>query len=299
MATPTRMDDDGQPAFTGFNFKRNRDKAAAALRGILTGITADRVLVEAEALFLDAWMRSQEQLTDKGEVSDLLETVDSILADGVITAAELQQLHALIDDILAHGDQSTGGAEESINQLLGLLMGMAADNRLTDLEFQALRQWLADNPQVADTWPANQLIKRIEAIMADGVLDEEERSDLLETLKQFSGQRFDETGSADGAVAEVFSDAVDGIELAGKVVCFTGKFVSGTRSACESLAKSRGGIVSKTVTKKLDLLVLGTIASRDWRFTSHGRKIEQALNYRSEGSEILILSERGWLKAIG
>jgi len=298
MDGDTRLNLDGQPINSAFNFSRNSDKSAYALRGILQGIVADRELNDMELLFLDTWMRSQEHLDADGDVIDLLDTIGDILKDGYISTNELEELNALISDVIEYGRQSAERIEDCINELLGLLLGISADGRITNGEFEHLDEWLANNPQISDKWPANVLIDRIKEAKKDGVFDDEEKQDILETLKKITGQRFDETGAADGAVAEVFSEEITKFTHHNKRICFTGKFVCGARKVCEKTAVEKGAIVAKSITTNLDVLVLGTLASRDWRFTSHGRKIEKALEYKKRGRDILVLSERTWLKFV-
>jgi NAD-dependent DNA ligase len=294
---PTALDKDGQPSIQAFNFSRNRDKAAYALRGLLQGIMADEKLDSQELLFLDAWLRSQQAL-DNGDVVDLLNLIGEILEDGVITHDELQEVTEVINAIIEFGQQSSSESEASINELLGLLVGIAADGKITHEELVQLESWIENNGQIAHQWPTNEIIRRITAINEDGVVTEEELGDLLETVKQLSGHDYEETGSADGGVAEVFSNNVENIVHQGKTFCFTGKFVCGTRAAVEGSAMEKGAIISSNFTKKVDILVIGTLASRDWRFTSHGRKIEKALKLKQGGTDILILSERHWLKCV-
>ncbi len=287
---------DNQPINRAFNYSRNRDKAAYALRGILYGIVADKELNEMEVMFLDIWIRSQENLDADGDVIDLLDAIGDILEDGYISKKELKELNGLVADIIEYGRQSSEGIEDGINELLGFLLGIAADGKITNSEFEALDRWLVNNSYISNKWPANILIDRVKEIKADGVVDEEEKQDLLESLKQITGQRFDETGDAYGAVAEVFSDDIVEFYHQDKKVCFTGKFVCGTRKVCEQSAKEKGALIAKSISADLDVLIIGTIASRDWRFTSHGRKIEKVLEYKQKGRKMMILSERAWLK---
>ncbi|TOL77210.1 NAD-dependent DNA ligase, partial [Vibrio parahaemolyticus] len=62
----------------------------------------------------------------------------------------------------------------------------------------------------------------------------------------------------------------------------------------EQKALALGAQVKGNVVKGLDILVLGAVASRDWRFTSYGRKIESVLTYREEGRKIEIINEELW-----
>ena len=60
----------------------------------------------------------------------------------------------------------------------------------------------------------------------------------------------------------------------------------------EERIKSAGGKISNGITQKLDFLVVGTLSSRDWKFSSHGRKIEKAVSYRDDnGAKLKIISE--------
>lgn len=55
----------------------------------------------------------------------------------------------------------------------------------------------------------------------------------------------------------------------------------------------RGGAIA-SVSKKLDYLVIGEIGSRDWIHSTHGRKIEKAVELRNGGARLAIVSERHW-----
>ena len=291
----TWQDRDGQPT-TGYNFRRNREKAAFGLRGLLQGVVADEKLVSQELLFLDTWLRGQ-QLHD-GDVVDLLDIIGDILENGIITTEELNELHGLINDVIEYGQAASAELEASINELLGLISGIVADGKVNEAEFHKLNEWLLKNDHVINHWPANEIAERIRYILADSLVDDGELADLQTTLKQMCGHDFEESGTADGGVAEVFSVEIGEFEHTDLNMCFTGKFVCGTRTSVEKSATDRGAKIVKNVTKKLDVLVIGTLASRDWRFASHGRKIEKALQLQRDGAPLIILSERQWRRFI-
>jgi hypothetical protein len=66
---------------------------------------------------------------------------------------------------------------------------------------------------------------------------------------------------------------------------FTGKFAFGPRRVCEAAVEALGGRAGSSVTRVTNYLVIGTFGSRDWIHTSHGRKIEQAVNTGPPGSD--------------
>ena len=95
---------------------------------------------------------------------------------------------------------------------------------------------------------------------------------------------------------EIWEDKVDQVNLPDSIFCLTGDFVSGDRNTVESMLKLRGASISTNVNKTVDFLIIGTLASRDWLYTSHGRKIEKALLLKRDGSEISVITERTLLR---
>ena len=84
--------------------------------------------------------------------------------------------------------------------------------------------------------------------------------------------------------------------MAGSIFCLSGDFVSGDRESVEMMLKCLGAQTSSAVNRSVDYLVIGTLASRDWLYTSHGRKIEKALLLKRDGSDITVITERTLLK---
>ena len=291
-----RLNELGQPNNERFNSNRNIEKAVYGLKGILIGVTADKKLNEQELLFLDIWLRSHDELKDDGDVIDLLDLIGDILKDGVITKEELCEMNDSINDIIQYKDLKGAAVESQINELVGLLSGILADSVIQDSEIESLGEWLNRHEDIKDVWPANVVIQRLHEVLDDNVVTEEERDNLIETFKQITGIRFDESGIAHGMATEFFEDEVDGVMYKNKNFCFTGTFVTGTRKIVEKSAANKGAITKKDVAGNTDYLVIGTLASRDWRFSSHGRKIEKAIRLKEEGLPIKIITERTWLK---
>lgn len=182
--------------------------------------------------------------------------------------------------------------------LLGICAGIVADGQINDMEIHFLRTWLKENEELINEWPGNVIAGRVEAALADGVITSDERSDLLETLQEMSGNYFATTGAAapDSPFAQLDDDP--SIFFESMSYCFTGKFVFGTRAACERAVLKRGAMPLDKVSKKLDYLVIGAIVSPDWANTTYGRKIETAVKYRDEFGMPCIISEQQWTDAL-
>lgn len=186
--------------------------------------------------------------------------------------------------------------KKSLESLLGLCQGMLADNRLNAEEILFLDAWLKDNEEIARAWPGDVIAQRVRTILADGAVTEEEAEDLKDTLARMLGGTLQESGSACGMATRLPVDDVDRIVFDDRVFCLTGKFIYGPRRKCEEAILDHGGKISCGVVKNMDYLIVGTLASRDWAYTSHGRKIEKAVSYRDDGAKILIVAEERWTK---
>ncbi|MFZ6819828.1 BRCT domain-containing protein [Undibacterium sp. Ji22W] len=188
---------------------------------------------------------------------------------------------------------------KSAQTLLGICSGIAADGQVNETEILFLREWLAEHEEIAVVWPGSVIAKRIQEIIADNVVTLEEREDLLQTLQEVAGNFFGETGVAQQNSPTLPIDLNPVLEFAGKTVCFTGSFLLGTRTACEKTIEKHGGVPASSITKRLDYLIIGTLASPDWVNTTYGRKIEKAVAYREEQGRPAIISEYQWTNALG
>lgn len=297
------LDAHGQPTNEALNWRRNQEKALRALLGFLEGLSADGVLSPDEVTFLDSWLREQRHLRRDPDVIDLLEATEDALEDGVLTEEEKDDLRELAACILEYrlpgvdprqGDET----DPSVQRLLGLVSGMMADAELSDAEIRYLSEWLDTAAHIWDAWPASMVRQRVEAVLADGVVTEDERDSLAMVLAALSGGAPQETGSLTGTATRSPIQTETVVEVPGRSFCLTGRFATGTRKQCSDLVEAAGGLVVPRVRKSLDYLVVGTLSSRDWAHTSHGRKIEQAVTWREKGRSVTIVAEEIWVEAV-
>lgn len=177
--------------------------------------------------------------------------------------------------------------------------GLVADNRIEDSEVKFLDLWIKQYPDVTTGWPGKVIADRIRSILADGVITEAERGDLLDTLKGITGFQLEETGAAEAAVASIPFDDDPSIYFDSRTFCFTGRFLFGTRASCEREILKRGSIAVDNVSSKLEYLVVGSLIEPSWAHTSYGRKIEKAIDYNNKGHGIALISEHQWIEALG
>jgi NAD-dependent DNA ligase len=88
------------------------------------------------------------------------------------------------------------------------------------------------------------------------------------------------------------------LTFGGWTYCFTGKFACGTRGQVEQVVRSLGAKVCTAPTLKTNIVVIGSIGSRDWIHSTHGRKIESAVAMRERGHRIALVGEEHWYATV-
>ncbi|NWO05786.1 MAG: hypothetical protein HLX50_08865 [Alteromonadaceae bacterium] len=182
-------------------------------------------------------------------------------------------------------------ADRQVDEVIGLCKGVLADGQVTQGEAEFLLNWLESNQQSADKWPARVIYPRIRAMLADGVLDDDEEQELLTLLMGITGSPKVNATGASASTTLPFDDPAPRVAFAGEIFCLTGTFACGPRREVEEAVIQRGGKVKKTPCKKTAFLVVGEVGSRDWAHSTFGRKIEKAIDLRDSGSSIAIIPE--------
>jgi NAD-dependent DNA ligase len=188
--------------------------------------------------------------------------------------------------------------DRQIDTFIGLSKGLIADGKINQKEAEFLQTWLIQNSRSSENPIIHNLLEKIGGMLEDNFLDEDEAAELLSILRKVSGEE-----SVVGELARTTSlpvcDPAPKVQFDGKVFLFTGTCVYGTRKDCQSAIESLGASFSKSVTKSVDYLVLGTYVTDSWKHETFGRKIEKAMEYRDAGVPISIITEEHWLDSSG
>lgn len=185
----------------------------------------------------------------------------------------------------------------SLGALIGIAQGLICDGHLNDQEILFLSQWLRENENIALTWPGDVIHGRVQTALEDGVVTEAERKHLMQTLQQLVGGTLEELAESTHVTNLVFDD-VETVEFKDTRFCLTGEFVFAPRSSCAEAIERRGGIVSGAVTKKLHYVIVGGLASAEWKHGSFGTKLEQAMKLKREGAPLRIVHEDLWAASL-
>ena len=188
--------------------------------------------------------------------------------------------------------------DRRIDTLIGLAQGITADQQVVQAEAEFLHKWLC-RAQMDSSHPVTgNLLEKVAPMLEDGVLDSEEASELLRLLRLISGEEVELDEVSKTSTLPVNQPA-PAIEFEGRSFLFTGTCAFGSRRECQEAVASLGGMNAKSVTKKLDYLVLGTYVTDSWAHESFGRKIEKAMEYRDSGLPIIIITEEHWANEAG
>jgi NAD-dependent DNA ligase len=179
-----------------------------------------------------------------------------------------------------------------IDELIGMARGILADNEINELEVKFLQKWLAANVEISHQPVIRLLLRTVNEVLADGVVEVDEKAELLETLNHLSNRDFELGEVLKSTTLPLDSPAPD-LLFSKKRYCFTGTFNFGCRKDCEKAVIELGADVG-SLTQKTNILVVGTYATESWKHSSFGNKIMKACEWRDEGLPISIVAERHW-----
>lgn len=113
----------------------------------------------------------------------------------------------------------TGKAEfeKAVNSLIGLVEGIAIDAKINDAEVDFLQTWLDGQRIRADKHPFNELFPVVEGAITDGVLNAEEKADILWLCKRLTATEYFNRATADmqrlhSLVAGIGSDGLVSVD---------------------------------------------------------------------------------------
>jgi NAD-dependent DNA ligase len=185
----------------------------------------------------------------------------------------------------------------SVDEVLGFLKGILADGNVQESEIRALDRWLCANAE-NDEWPIGVLVTRLNQVMADDRVDPDEIEDLRELFSKITAVGVDVPPFENASTQLPLTQPAPTIIYPGRIFVFTGRFVFGTRKSCQRAVMERGGACQDSITRETSYLVIGEVGSRDWIHTTHGRKIEKAVEYVDRGCPIDIVAEEHWVRSI-
>jgi hypothetical protein len=279
--------------YLGYCSRSNLIKSIESLAGLVEGIDIDREINTAELGFLYDWIDSHEGLRDKHPFNEVLPVLVHALEDGILTDDEKEDLLWLCSKVT--DERFADIATADMRRLHGVLGGITADALITPEELKGLREWLDDHDHMKSLWPYDEVDALVTTVMADGRVTPEEHELLGRYFSEFVGAEgrsaiedapFAQDGRIDGVCA-----SCPEVTFEGKVFCLTGASARYLREELVEMITGLGGQHSKSVTRKVDYLVVGADGNPCWAYACYGRKVEAAVKLRKQGFPLWIVHE--------
>jgi NAD-dependent DNA ligase len=189
--------------------------------------------------------------------------------------------------------------DRAVHELLGLIRGVLIDGIVTPDEVRALDRFIAQNDEILGSFPANVLYERIHWIVRASTFDEHELSDLRGLLEDTIGEHAGVHDLGEQASTTLpLTTPAPMLRFEGMHYVVTGRFLFGARPRVSEEICRRGAVCENDVTLRTDVLLIGSLASRDWKHSSFGRKIEHAIALRAKGREVAIVAEDHWVSQL-
>lgn len=272
-------------------------KAVNTLRGLVAGMTTDRIASKEEVDELANWCMAHRHLINRHPFKELIPLIERVYEDGTVTDDEASDILWLCNNFVSDSDYYDL-ITSSIQFLQGLTHGIMADEEISDSEIHALQQWITTNEFLMGTYPFDEIESLLMTILMDGKVTEDER----DMLKAFFSNFIDLQISYNlnelklNAMKEKYS--IEGIcavcqeiDFENSLFCFTGESERAKRNEIAELIESLGGEFKNNVTNKTKYLVVGNKGNPCWAFSCYGRKIEDAVNRRKAGQKLIIVNE--------
>lgn len=80
--------------------------------------------------------------------------------------------------------------DKSVNSLLGIIEGISIDGEINELEVGYLELWLSEHQELRDLHPYNEFVKVVADALADGILSEDEREDIVWLCERLRSEEF-------------------------------------------------------------------------------------------------------------
>ena len=183
---------------------------------------------------------------------------------------------------------------DEVNEFLGFCAGIVCDGLILKAEAEAMLSRFHDSMVLSSSVVFRDLWRALEAALADKILTEEESEEVRNWIALLVGDGYVDTGIPNiGNTAELDEPIRNAaqITLKGACVVLTGPMRMGTRDFIIEEIERCGGEVGKTTTRKTDYVVVSSTASKNWRTTHFGTKIERAKELIVEGHKLRFVTE--------
>jgi DNA polymerase-3 subunit epsilon len=244
------------------------------LYGIIKGINYDAIIDDKEIEKLKLWVEDNRLYKQYSVFDRIINKLEEILEDNVITEYERIELEKLVTSI--NESKMYSESTLSLQILNGILDGIVCNQKVNQKEIENLNIWLRQNDYLKDVYPYDKVLLEVNKVLEDGVLTEEESNYIFDTFNEMVNPDFNDD---------------ENIEFNGKTFCLTGEFKCATKQEISKKLQELGGTEKTGVSSKLDYLIVGGVGSDAWKFEKIGGKQAKAQELNEKGANIKIIDE--------
>ena len=243
--------------------------------GMVQGFNIDHKIVKEEFDYIKQWGEKHKHYSKNKEFVNILETIDRIVKDGIITEDEMIELQSAVNVYY----RTISGAPETLalQVLSGILKGIIIDNKVSTEECKNLQTWLYENSYLYGHFPYDQILSVVESVLEDEIITENESALLIDIINSL-------LSPIEDLKQQIYS-------VKNKNVCLTGNFSHGSKDEISNLIISQGGFIDKTVKKTTNILIIGSLGSESYSQGTYGKKFEKAIYFNNRGNNIAIIKE--------
>jgi hypothetical protein len=189
--------------------------------------------------------------------------------------------------------------DRCIDELIGICKGILFGGFVVYEQVLRLWQWFDANPSAKlDAVMGQKLFSLLSGMVKKGSLSIEDEAVLLDFFSQLGGAIGVLATGNNASGALPLDDPAPLVIVYDSLFVLTGHFKLGSREFVTEFIESIGGRVSlKSVVVNTNYLVIGSVGSDAWVHSTHGRKIERAVELRNAGYPLAIISEDHFMKA--
>jgi len=274
-------------------------RAMHSLEGLLKGIAIDGEILLDEVATLKTWLEENQDVLQHDPFNELKTLIDQSLEDGFIDDDEKKDILWFCEKFTS-SDNYFSAITSDLQRLHGILGGIMADNIIEKKELDGLKNWLDDHNELRSCWPFGEINKAVTAVLEDGKIDEQEHDMLLSFFGEFFrfSSAIESKPLTESAIVKGICLINPEIVFEDRTFCFTGSSSRTTRDEIESIIIREKGDFSNKLEEDINYLVIGANGSPCWTFACYGRKVEQAIEWQKNGSDIQIVHENDFWKTI-
>ncbi|MBW4359333.1 BRCT domain-containing protein [Flavobacterium taihuense] len=278
-----------------YTAKSQADKAISSLKGILLGISLDKVINEKELNELMKWVIAHDSLINRNPFNEFMTVIKETISNKIPPSETIEDLYWLCQKYESD-NYYYNAVTTDLQTLQGLCYGILADGIISNKEIFDLNSWLEENEHLNTYYPYDEIRSLIVSILSDNRIDEDERIVLKAYFNQFVKlQDIEIQKQIDSETSDVnisgLCTSEPNVIFTGKTFCITGVLKRGNRETLQNDIRKLGGIPTESISKKTDYLIVGDNGNPAWAFSCYGRKVEKALNLRKDGHTITLIHE--------